>query len=270
MRTKTLLFFFAVAAFVLTACENNSNEIMDEYSILSRSVSNGYYLDGKSELYTGQPETYTLKKAGSTSLDGVYVVNWNYSSDLYRVSSDNVSITLGRKVAVGNYTISASLSNGETISKQITAIESPVPSVAEKMYVRPVGISKNIQGPYDNIDNYRYVNGQYYGLVSGDELCLKCKIENTSSSSIYVKLGDFKFAYDYSSVQYAPKSVLDENLNPAPSSVNIAGNGSVTVVFYLGPEWINYVLPNKVTVFNPYYSNESVSSTGYGYLLIQN
>ena len=270
LRNAFLLLGFCA---VLASCENNSSEIIDnDYSVSSRSVSGSYYLDGADELYTGAPEKYTLMKTGGASLNGVYVTNWDYSSDLYRVSSDNVSITLGRKLALGEYTISASLSNGERVSKPIIAKDnpsgSPVENVANSIYIRPIGVSKAINGPYDNIDNYRYGTGQSYTMASGDDLCLKCKIENKTSSSVQVNLGNIKFAYGDSSEQYVPKSIVYENLNPSPSSVNIAGNSYVTVIFYLGYEWSRYILPNKITVFKPYYSYYTISGPGYGYLLI--
>lgn len=266
-----ILFLFIITSLAFAGCDNNSGEVIsDDYSISSRSVSNSYYLDGADELLTGAPETYTLKRTGSTSLNGIYVTNWDYSSDLYRVTFDNVSITLGRKLALGEYTISASLSNGERVSKQITAKDNPVnpvEKVANSIFIRPVGVSKNINGPYDNIDNYRYGMGQSYNMASGDDLCLKCNIENKTSSSVQVSLSNIKFAYGDSSEKYAPKSIVYENLSSIPSYINIAGNNSITVVFYLGYEWSQYILPSKVTVFKPYYSYDSISSTGYGYLL---
>lgn len=241
MKTNVSLFLFAIFSLMFVACENNSDEIVDNASALSRSVSSRYYLDGADELYTGQPQIYTLKKMESTSLDGVYVKEWNYSSDLYKVNSSDVSITLARKLALGNYIISASLSNGETISKQITAIDEPTPSVTKNIFIRPVGISKSLEGPYDDINDYRYATGQSYNLVSGDNLCLKCQIENTASSSIRIDVTNIMFAYGNSSVQYAPKSIFYENLNPVSGSVNISRNSSVTVIFYLGCEWLSLI-----------------------------
>lgn len=271
MKIKKIFLLLGCCA-IFASCENKSDEIISSHSaVSSRSVANSYYLDGANELYTGTPETYTLKKTGSSSLDGVYVTNWNYSSDLYRVSSDNISITLGRKIALGEYTISASLSNGESVSKQITAKDNaasnPAQAIANSIFVRPVGVSRAINGPFDNIDNYRYGTGQSYNMASGDDLCLKCKIENKTSSSVYISLSSITFAYGDSSEKYAPKSIVYENLNSVPSYINIAGNSSVTVIFYLGYEWSRYILPNKATIFKPYYSYYAIGAPGYGYLL---
>lgn len=271
MRTKKIFLLLGCCA-IFAGCENNSDELISSHSaISSRSVASSYYLDGANELYTGTPETYTLKKIGSSSLDGVYVTNWNYSSDLYRVDYDNISITLGRKIALGEYTISASLSNGESVSKQITAKDNaasnPVQTIANSIFVRPVGVSRDINGPYDNIDNYRYGTGQSYNMASGDDLCLKCKIENKTSSSVHISLSSITFAYGESSEKYAPKSIVYENLSSVSSYINIAGDSSVIVIFYLGYEWYRYILSNKVTIFKPYYSYYTIGAPGYGYLL---
>ena len=144
-----------------------------------------------------------------------------------------------------------------------------VSSVADDLFIRPIAISKDIYGPYDNIDNYRYATGQSYNLTTSDDFCLKCEIENKSAQEVKINLGSITFAYGYSTERYTPISVLYADFIERPSPASITGNSTITVIFYLGNQWSQYILPNNSILFNPYYPYSPISTTGYAYCLLQ-
>lgn len=269
MKAKLNFFLLLVALITCAGCSSYIDELVSEdEGILSRAVSSEYYISGADELYTGLPETYTLSPKNGTSLNGVYVTEWKYSSDLYRVSFNNISITLGRKLALGEYTLTAILSNGESVSKQITAIDSSgssTESIEKQVTIIPVGVSKDGKEPFEDINNYRFATGKSFGLDAGEGFFLRCNVNNTSSSSVQVSPSSISFAYGSSNKIYAPKSVIYDG----SSTVYIQSNSSVTVTFYLGGEWSQNLLPNNATIIKPYYNQTAIQGTGYAYRLLK-
>lgn len=273
-----LSLFTALTA--LVSCANNDELISDDgmlsRSAMSRSVSTTYYLDGAAKLYTGSPETFTVKAKDGSALPAGLKASWNYPSDLYRVGYDDTSITFGRKLAVGTYEIIGSLNNGQTVSKFITAIDSykpdgtqpdldPLEQVAKGIYMTPLGISRNYDGPFENIDAFRYVNGNHF-YAGTDNLNIKVLFQNKSNGPLTVSFGLFTIAYG-NSVQYRPLSVTDTR-NSYISQVNLSSNSSVEVILHLGNEWYESASshPASVVQLLPYYSKYYMGSTAYGYL----
>ena len=275
---KSLLLLFAVLASI-TSCSDNSDELISTGIRSSRSVATTYYLDGADKLYTGSPETYIIKTTDGSPLPVGLKATWNYPTDLYRVGYSDISITFGRKLAVGNYTIIGTLNNGGSVSKTITAIDGYKPNVeggqesqadiqktATSLYIRPVGISRYYDGPYDNIDEYKYVTHKYYYMDVYD-LHLKCSIENTTENKVRINQTLLAIAYGDNSGNISSANITDGNNQILPQYIDIEKGQSMTVIYHLDNNWYQHTLTAGVTVFNFSYSQYAVSSTGYGYLL---
>lgn len=274
---KSLLLLFAILA-SFTSCSDNSNEIISMGVPSSRAVAATYYLDGADKLYTDSPETYIIKTTDGSPLPTGLKATWNYPADLYRLGSSDISITFKRKLTVGNYTIIGTLNNGGSVSKTITAVDGHKPSseggqdlsavqkIAASLYIRPVEISRYYDGPYDNIDDYRYVNHKYY-YMDVDDLHLKCTIENTTANKVRVDQTLLNIAYGDNSGNISFVNLTDENNKILPRYIDMEKGQSMTITYHLNNDWYQHILTAGVTVFNFSYSQYAVSSTGYGYLL---
>lgn len=256
---------------MFTACENNSDGIVNEHSVLSRSVS-AYYIQGSDKLYTDSPETYMIKAVDGSSLPVGLKATWSYLDELQRLGFGDVTITFKQKADFGNYTIRAILSDGTSVSKTITSVNGHKPSsgdpkeIAEGLYIKPVGISKFYDGPYDDINQYRYAEHKYYYMdVYG--LHLKCTVENTSGKSLRINSESLFIAYGDNSGNITSLSRTDENNKPLPQYIDLEKGCSITIIYHLSNDWYLHLLPAGVLVFKFSYSQYHVDSTGYGYLL---
>ena len=115
-----------------------------------------YKIDGPETLTTFA--TYKIVTDDGSALPSGLTATWDYPSDFYRIGYTNTTIELGRKQAIGTYTLSARLSNGSYVSKPIIAKEidptepTPTPNpTASNIYVQPIEVSRNYYGPYEDI-----------------------------------------------------------------------------------------------------------------------
>lgn len=278
MKTNVSLFLFAIFSLMFVACENNSDEIVDNASVLSRSVSS-YYISGSDKLYADSPETYMIKSVDGSSLPADLKAVWNYPRELQRLGAGDVTITLKQTTALGTYTITADLNDGTSLSKKITTVNEPKPTggqlqidskeVAEGLYIKPVGISKYYAGPYDDINQYKYVDHRYYYMDVYD-LHLKCTIENTSEKKLQIDSSLLFIAYGDNSGNVTSLNKTDENNKSLPQYIDLEKGQSITVIYHLSNDWYLHLLPAGVLVFDFSYSQYHVASPGYGYLLSKN
>lgn len=233
-----------------------------------------YQIDGPSTLETFA--TYKIVTNDGSALPSGLTATWDYPSDFYRIGYTNTTIELGRKTAIGTYTLSARLSNGSYISKNIVAKETPQPNpnpqpdaIAQKIYVQPIGVSRNSYGPYEDIMQYRPYTGKYYYMGS-DNLNIKFSIRNKTNQSITFYGNSFKINYGTQNLYYI-QGIANES-NTIISSFTVPANGTINVIFRLGNEWYenreNADYPDRyqpVSLFL-YYSGTKTDGISYSYL----
>lgn len=249
MKAKLNFFLLLVALITCAGCSSYVDELVSEdEGILSRAVSSEYYIRGADYLYTGSPETYTLIRKDGTALNGVYVIQWDYSSELNRVSSDNTSITLGRKTALGEYTLTAILNNGESISKKIIAEDKVInpPSTKTTFRMNPAYVATALEGPYTASSDYLMMSTGHY-LVSS-RIFLKCLITNQSTSCtlnpslLSISLGE--------STRKHTVTWYDANFEQLTSQTIPAGK-SIDVYFQLPSSYMDYRIDIDIPQMTP-------------------
>lgn len=233
-----------------------------------------YQIDGPSTLETFA--TYRIVTNDGSALPSGLTATWDYPSDFYRIGYTNTTIELGRRQAIGTYTLSARLSNGSYVSKTIIAKEpdstepGPTPNLtATNIYVQPIGVSKNYTGPYEDIMQYRPYTGKYY-YTGGDNLNIKFSIKNKTNQSITLYSNSFKINYGTQKL-YNIQDVMNES-NNIISSFTVPANGTINVIFRLGNEWYenreNADYPDRyqpVSLFL-YYNGTKTDGISYSYL----
>lgn len=250
MKTKLNLWFLLLALMACAGCSNYVDDYVDEADdVLSRAVSSAYYLLGSDYLYTGSPETYTLIRKDGTALNGVYVIQWDYSSDFNRVSSDNTSITLGRKTALGEYTLTAILNNGESVSKKIIAEDKvTTPPVTKTTFrVNPAYVATTLEGPYMASSDYLMMSTGHY-LVSG-QIFLKCIMTNQLTSACVLNSSLLSVSLGESTKQH---TVIwyDADFKQLTSQTIPAGK-SIDVYFQLPSSYMDYRIDIDIPQMTP-------------------
>lgn len=234
-----------------------------------------YKIDGPSELTTYA--VYSIVTTDGSALPSGLTATWDYPSDFYRISYTSTTIQLGRKTAVGNYTLKATLSNGVQLTKSIRAIESitdpdpdPVPDpTADKIYTEPLEVSRFYNGPYEDIMQYRPYTGKYY-YMGNENLNVKFSIRNKTSSPITLTSNLFSINYGKEKI-YKVLSIADESNNQI-SSFTIPANSTIKVIFHLGNEWYdnreNADYPDRYqpVSLRPYYIGVKTDGISYSYL----
>ena len=126
MKFFKLLFLFT-ALVGLSSFSNKSGSVVnaDDTSTLM-PTSQQYCIEGEDHIYTASPVTYIVRLVGGVISPDIKVT-WSYSADLQSIGGSNNSVTLARKYAVGNYVLTATLSNGVVIYKSITAVDAYKP-----------------------------------------------------------------------------------------------------------------------------------------------
>lgn len=233
-----------------------------------------YKIDGPSILTTHA--VYRITTTDGSALPAGLTASWSYPSDFYRISENSTTIELGRKMAIGTYTLSARLSNGSYVSKTIEAkepdpvIPEPEPDLtAQNIYVQPIGVSRNYNGPYEDIMQYRPYTGKYY-YMGNSNLNIKFSIRNKTNQSITFNSNSFEINYGRQNF-YNPISVANES-NTTISSFTVPANGTINVIFHLGNEWYD----NRENISNPsyyqpvslylYYNGTKTDGISYSYL----
>lgn len=233
-----------------------------------------YKIDGPETLTTFA--TYKIVTDDGSALPSGLTATWDYPSDFYRIGYTNTTIELGRKQAIGTYTLSARLSNGSYVSKPIIAKEigptepAPTPNpTASNIYVQPIEVSRNYYGPYEDIMQYRPYTGKYY-YMGYDNLNVKFSIKNKTNQSITLYSNSFKINYGTQKLYYI-QDVMNES-NTIISSFTVPANGTVNAIFRLGNEWyenrVNADYPDRyqpVSLFL-YYNGTKTDGISYSYL----
>ncbi|WP_195437120.1 T9SS type A sorting domain-containing protein [Parabacteroides goldsteinii] len=233
-----------------------------------------YKIDGPETLTTFA--TYKIVTDDGSALPSGLTATWDYPSDFYRIGYTNTTIELGRKQAIGTYTLSARLSNGSYVSKPIIAKEidptepTPTPNpTASNIYVQPIEVSRNYYGPYEDIMQYRPYTGKYY-YMGYDNLNVKFSIKNKTNQSITLYSNSFKINYGTQKLYYI-QDVMNES-NTIISSFTVPANGTVNAIFRLGNEWyenrVNADYPDRyqpVSLFL-YYNGTKTDGISYSYL----
>jgi hypothetical protein len=86
LQTNRILVFFCVAAFVLTSCESDKNEIDTEYPIVDISVANAFPIQC-SQVTRGQKITFKAKFTDNTEL-GSYSLDIHHNFDHHTHSTE--------------------------------------------------------------------------------------------------------------------------------------------------------------------------------------
>lgn len=233
-----------------------------------------YKIDGPETLTTFA--TYKIVTDDGSALPSGLTATWDYPSDFYRIGYTNTTIELGRKQAIGTYTLSARLSNGSYVSKPIIAKEvdptepAPTPNpTASNIYVQPIEVSRNYYGPYEDIMQYRPYTGKYY-YMGYDNLNVKFSIKNKTNQSITLYSNSFKINYGTQKLYYI-QDVMNES-NTIISSFTVPANGTINAIFRLGNEWYenreNADYPDRyqpVSLFL-YYNGTKTDGISYSYL----
>lgn len=233
-----------------------------------------YQIDGPGTLETFA--TYRIVTNDGSALPSGLTATWDYPSDFYRIGYTNTTIELGRRQAIGTYTLSARLSNGSYVSKTIIAKEAdptepgPTPNpTASNIYVQPIEVSRNYYGPYEDIMQYRPYTGKYY-YMGYDNLNVKFSIKNKTNQSITLYSSSFKINYGTQKLYYI-QDVMNES-NTIISSFTVPANGTINAIFRLGNEWYenreNADYPDRyqpVSLFL-YYNGTKTDGISYSYL----
>lgn len=230
-----------------------------------------YKIDGPSELTTNA--VYSIVTTDGSALPSGVTATWDYPSDFYRISYTSTTIQLGRKNAVGNYTLKATLSNGVYLTKSIQAIEPdpiiPSDPTADKIYTEPLEVSRLYSGPYEDIMQYRPYTGKYY-YMGYENLNVKFSIRNKTSAPVTLTSNLFSIRYSTQNI-YKVLSVADESNNQI-STFTIPANSTIKVIFHFGNEWYdnreNADYPDRyqpVSLFL-YYNGTKTDGISYSYL----
>lgn len=267
MKNFKILSLLAIVIWAFVGCTNDQEDILEEMNVPSSRAAVEYFISGPSELQT-YAEYSIVSSTGD--LNGI-TVTWDYPSDFYRISYTNTSITLGRKNSVGSYTLHATLSNGIRLSKQIEAVDDNQISnedIANALFICPISIASHSYEDYVEIDAFNYNTGVGYDMKGSDELNIKCRIDNTTSTNVSANLNLFRIRYGNDADIYYPKYIDTDNTTSS-NSIVIPGNSSKTVTLHLGYEWRYHIIPSvNIITFNFYYQDYPISSVGYGYRLI--
>ena len=132
MKNFKLLFMLA-SLLGLVACSSYSDELIDEMNgAASRSVRASLYYNIEGPEFLTASADYKLVGSDGSAVPSNVTVNWDYPSDFYKIGIDGAKITLGRKMAEGTYTLSATVGNGvKVVSKSITALGCKIGGPAE-------------------------------------------------------------------------------------------------------------------------------------------
>ncbi|UBD73289.1 T9SS type A sorting domain-containing protein [Parabacteroides goldsteinii] len=238
-----------------------------------------YKIDGPETLTTFA--TYKIVTDNGSALPSGLTASWDYPSDFYRIGYTNTTIELGRKQAIGTYTLSARLSNGSYVSKTIIAKEpepkpdpdpdpEPIPDqTAQSIYVQPIEVSKYYDGPYEDIMQYRPYTGKYYFMFTHN-LNVKFSIKNKTNKAITLNSESFEINYGTKNL-YNVLSITKESYT-AISSFTIPANETIDVIFHFGNEWYdNRENANFPDLYQPvrlflYYNGTKTDGISYSYL----
>lgn len=242
-----------------------------------------YKIDGPSILTTHA--VYRITTTDGSALPAGLTASWSYPSDFYRISENSTTIELGRKMAIGTYTLSARLSNGSYVSKTIEAKEpDPTPVIptpnpdsikATKIHLEPVEVSRLYNGPYEDIMQYRPYTGKYY-YMGYENLNVKFTLRNKTNESLTFTSNLFGIDYgNNNSIVpqiYKVLNITDESYNQL-FSITIPANTTIKVIFHLGNEWYenrqNANQPDNVfkpVSLKPHYNGFQTDYMSYSYL----
>lgn len=226
-----------------TGCMNESDELVDDGGLLSRSARGVTYSISGPDVLTTYSDFSIVTNDGSALPSGL-TATWDYPSDFYRIGYTNTTITLGRKMAIGTYTLWASLSNGSYVSKQIIAKEPapepPSPSNSDLEF-RPSMVSTSLTGNYESVDYYLLMSTGHY-LVS-DKIFLKVGVTNSSTYSTQLTSSRLKISYGSSTSEYSA-NVKDASFNNF-TSITVPAKGQIYLYVELTGDWMgNRILIN--------------------------
>lgn len=267
MKLFKLLFMFVVLA-GFAGCTNGFDELVDDGSGLScsaRAVS--YQINGPAILNTYAD--YSVVATDGSALPSGLTVTWDYPSDFYRIGYTNTTITLGRKMAVGTYTLTARLSNGYNVSKQIVAQEEPItpPASNPSLEFRSSMVATSLTGVYESIDKYLLMSTGHY-LVS-EKIFLKIGVTNNTTSSIQLSSSKLKVSYGNSNARYNVNA-RDANLNNF-TSITVPAKSTISLYIELLGDWMN----NRILVnlpgdpINYYVTNLHFADDGHNINTVQ-
>lgn len=201
-----------------------------------------YKIDGPETLTTFA--TYKIVTDDGSALPSGLTASWDYPSDFYRIGYTNTTIELGRKQAIGTYTLSARLSNGSYVSKTITAKE-PEPEPKPDPKPEP-GLS---QGDI-RLDLYRIndtkTSGGYllssYTLSSRNsfvtttgEIYVSGEIWNTTSNAITLDPTKILVAFTNGDSPYTP--IVYNGGGEKLTSLTLRAHDYSMIIFKIPTNW---------------------------------
>lgn len=197
-----------------------------------------YQISGPSTLTT--TAVYTITTTDGSALPSGITATWNYPSEFYRIYYSKTSIELGRREAVGFYTLTATLNNGTVISKRIEAIkDNPTPPVIptqNEVILYVTSISGHLSGMYSNINQYTLASRNSFTTTTGD-LYFLCTLKNNTSSSLTISTSNLKLAYGYQNSPYTT-TVYGASGSEPLTSINLpAGNNGFDIVIKAQSNW---------------------------------
>lgn len=153
--------------------------------------------------------------------------------------------------------------------KTKSAVSTLETSLAQDVYVQPIEVSRNYNGPYEDIMQYRPYTGKYY-YMGYEDLNVKFSIKNKTSAPITLMSNLFSISYGTQNI-YRVLSVADESNNQI-STFTIPANSTIKVIFHLGNEWYdNRENANYPDRYQPvslylYYNGTKTDGISYSYL----
>lgn len=237
----------------------NTSRILVAYIAGDSPYTSTTYSPGGSEL-----SSITIGSKSSTEVIIKIPENFqirNGKLNLYFVYAEGS----GGYFSTGTYNVT----RGNTANIQNIQARNSGLSKAQNAYFQPIEVSRNYNGPYEDIMQYRPYTGKYYYMGS-DNLNVKFSIKNKTNEPITFNSNSFKINYGTQNL-YNIHGVANES-NTAITSFTVPANETINVIFHLGNEWYdNRENPNNPGYYQPvrlflYYDGIKTDGISYSYL----